>query len=1088
MPCHTTIKVFIQRFVPFLGLSFLLSSHLPAQNLSIVSGNGQIAFNSLFTQNVRMVVQAKDANGKPVKGVGITWSIQGTGTLFQPTLTTDSNGQASTLFLNSSLPPFASFLMSTVTAASSNGSVNFFVTTVPLVDNMGQPAQQPQVDVLAPDLGSTLTGQVGTTLPGAVKVQVRAGAGVQANAPLPNVSVRIVNSIDPSSPSPAHCNAANGVVLTDKTGTAICDLVIDGPAGSDAIGISAVVGEFHQTAAFYLQVKPGASCRFTLASASESFGSAGGNGTVDVATASTCGWTAVSNASWITITGGASGTGDGTVSYTVAADTGSPRNGTFSISGNTFTVTQGSGKPGSLAITTPSNLPGGTVNLSYATTLSASGGIPPYTWSISSGALPPGLTLDSSTGIIGGIPTSASETPYKFQATVTDNAGSTLPQNFSVTINSPSSSTFRITTPSLPNGIVGQSYQQPLATVGGVVTPFNQNPAFQVSGGALPDGLKLVKNSNASYSIAGTPTTPGVSNLTLTATDAAGNATSANFTLTITGTPTSQQMMVAPASISFTVQLGAMNVPADQTIAITGSSFLSYTSVVTTTSGGSWLIAKNATSGNTPGGITLAVTNFSDLAAGPYTGALTVSSVAANSPVVVQVTLTVLAAPTLTATPSTISVSQGISNGHNITQQTIQLASVTDSLQFTAAATTDKGGNWLTVTPTTGATPTKVTAAIDSGGLALGTYTGNVVITPSSGGPLTIPVTLNVINPAKLSAAPAPLAFTYSQGATLPDFQVVTVTSSGGTLTVTAAVATQRGGNWLLVNPPGGQTSLNLSVSVNPSGLAPGTYSGIITITASDTSVLPLQIVVMMTVNPAAPTVTGVTNAASFAPGPVAPGEIVTLFGTAIGPATGVSFQVTSSGTIPLTLSDTQVFFDDHPAALLYTSAGQISAIVPYEVAGHSATNVHVEYKGTASSPVPLRVTDSVPGIFTLGASGQGAILNQDFSINSTKNGAEPGSVVSIYATGEGQTAPGGKDGALSGDVLPLPAPLLKVTVKIGGLDADVAYAGAAPLEPAGVLQVNAKVPGGVPRGTSVPVTITVGSASSQAGVTVAIK
>ena len=63
MPCHTTIKVFIQRFVPFLGLSFLLSSHLPAQNLSIVSGNGQIAFNSLFTQNVRMVVQAKDANG-----------------------------------------------------------------------------------------------------------------------------------------------------------------------------------------------------------------------------------------------------------------------------------------------------------------------------------------------------------------------------------------------------------------------------------------------------------------------------------------------------------------------------------------------------------------------------------------------------------------------------------------------------------------------------------------------------------------------------------------------------------------------------------------------------------------------------------------------------------------------------------------------------------------------------------------------------------------------------------------------------------------------------------------------------------------
>jgi uncharacterized protein (TIGR03437 family) len=79
-------------------------------------------------------------------------------------------------------------------------------------------------------------------------------------------------------------------------------------------------------------------------------------------------------------------------------------------------------------------------------------------------------------------------------------------------------------------------------------------------------------------------------------------------------------------------------------------------------------------------------------------------------------------------------------------------------------------------------------------------------------------------------------------------------------------------------------------------------------------------------------------------------------------------------------------------------------------------------------------------------------------------------------------------DGVINANSLPLPKPALPVTVEINGEIAEVTYAGGAPGEVAGMLQVNARIPANVPSGASVPVTITVGAATSQAGVTVAIK
>jgi len=231
----------------------------------------------------------------------------------------------------------------------------------------------------------------------------------------------------------------------------------------------------------------------------------------------------------------------------------------------------------------------------------------------------------------------------------------------------------------------------------------------------------------------------------------------------------------------------------------------------------------------------------------------------------------------------------------------------------------------------------------------------------------------------------------------------------------------------------------------------------------------------------------GVVNAASFQGGAVAPGEIVTIFGSGIGPATLVGLQVTPSRMVDSNLADTRVLFDGVAAPLIYVSAGQLSAVVPYGVAGKTSTQVQIEYRGARSAAVSLPVAASAPGIFTLDATGrgQGAILNQDGSVNSASRPAARGSVVVLFCTGEGQTEPSVADGTLAGDVLPRPR--LPVSVQIGGLPAEVLYAGAAPGLVAGVLQVNAKIAEGVASG-ALSISLTVGNATNPAGVTLAVQ
>jgi uncharacterized protein (TIGR03437 family) len=239
-------------------------------------------------------------------------------------------------------------------------------------------------------------------------------------------------------------------------------------------------------------------------------------------------------------------------------------------------------------------------------------------------------------------------------------------------------------------------------------------------------------------------------------------------------------------------------------------------------------------------------------------------------------------------------------------------------------------------------------------------------------------------------------------------------------------------------------------------------------------------------------------NSATQLPGAVSPGEIVTIYGTNLGPTPALGLTLTSSGTVETMLGTTQVFFDSTPAPLIYVGANQINAIVPYEVAGRFQTTVTVSTNGLVSTGIVQSVVATAPGIFTANSSGKGpgAILNQDYSLNSASHPAAAGTIVSIYATGEGVLNPPVATGSVTSKNPPYPVPVaspVSVTFQVTtngntvNIPANVTYAGEAPELVSGALQVNVVIPTLVPSGAQT-VILTIGANSSPAQVTVNVK
>jgi hypothetical protein len=274
-----------------------------------------------------------------------------------------------------------------------------------------------------------------------------------------------------------------------------------------------------------------------------------------------------------TLPPGLSLSADGMISGTPTTIAGSPFSFTVQIA-DSHSPANTAIKTFSIAVTglavTTSSLPDGRVGITYNRTLGASGGTEPYTWSLASGSQPPGLSLNSSTGVISGTPATTSGSPFSFTVQVSDGA---VPVNTATKALSIAITSISVTPSFLPDGDVNTLYTDQAFAASGGTGPYT----WQVTAGALPGGLTL----SSGGVVSGIPTAIGNYNFTVTVTDGLSVTGSQAVTLRINALPTIQTNSLPG---------GNLGVAYSQTMVATGGSG-AYT----------WSIS----SGALPGGLTL---------------------------------------------------------------------------------------------------------------------------------------------------------------------------------------------------------------------------------------------------------------------------------------------------------------------------------------------------------------------------------------------------------------------------------------------------------------------------------------------------
>jgi uncharacterized protein (TIGR03437 family) len=212
-------------------------------------------------------------------------------------------------------------------------------------------------------------------------------------------------------------------------------------------------------------------------------------------------------------------------------------------------------------------------------------------------------------------------------------------------------------------------------------------------------------------------------------------------------------------------------------------------------------------------------------------------------------------------------------------------------------------------------------------------------------------------------------------------------------------------------------------------------------------------------------------NSATFTVASLAPGEIVTLTGIGIGPATPAAAGLGADQRFPSSLSNAEVTFNGTPGTLLYVSSNQINAIAPYSLSPGTSTQVCVVYMKKQSNCIAAPVLAASPGVFMLTPAsgpytfGYAAALNQDGTVNTSQNPAADSSIVTIFVSGLGAITPAPVDGSLNSN----PAATQNLVVQVqyvnqtfaspSPLAARIEYAGPAPLEVAGLSQINFVLP-----------------------------
>jgi len=538
-----------------------------------------------------------------------------------------------------------------------------------------------------------------------------------------------------------------------------------------------------------------------------------------------------------------------------------------------------------------------------------------------------------------------------------------------------------------------------------------------------------------------------------------------------------------PASLAFSWQSGSA-LPSGKALTVkSGSSSAAYT--VTVSPGTALWLSASPEFGALPAALTVRV-NPSGMPVGTYSANLQVAA-AGFTTLTIPVTLSVTAPlPTLTVSSLALNF---VTPANPPPDQTITLNTTGGPISFTAAP---QGASWMSVSPRAGVVlpgiPTTLTISVDSSALVpqATPYTGKLVIgatgvpTANKTQNVTVNLTANAATPTISSLWPSaalvdtgPLTLTI-RGTGFFKGTTAKVTGQATPLKTTYISATT-----LLADLPATMLTAAGSLAVVATNPAPGGDSSSSTFTVSST-----------------PVVQAVVSAASYATDAVSPGELVTLFGHGIGPATPASMSI-NAGYATLVLQGTSVAIDGKSAAMIYVSRDQITVQVPYDVTLGAGKVVAVNNNSVIASGT-VTTAAVAPGLFTLDGSGVGQAAALTFSqqfglyaVNGASAPARAGDIVILYLTGEGDyaTSVTPRTGYVVPPTLtPLPQVTPTPAVTIGGAPAVVQYAGPMIGGILGLLQINAVVPDDATKGATIPVTVDVGGSSSQAGVTLVIK
>jgi uncharacterized protein (TIGR03437 family) len=546
-----------------------------------------------------------------------------------------------------------------------------------------------------------------------------------------------------------------------------------------------------------------------------------------------------------------------------------------------------------------------------------------------------------------------------------------------------------------------------------------------------------------------------------------------------------QTVTTTPGTLTFTYQSGSTTLPKAQSVAVKPS--IGKPTFTTSTPATDYWLTVNMDSGTLPASISVEV-NPTSLPVGMYSSAVTITVAGVASPAVVTVGLEVTNPPstlTLSATNLVFTAPPSPS-----VAQTVTLSTDDSPISFTATA----GAAWLSVSPAVGIVLpgelATLTINVDAANLApqVIPYTANITVV-ASGASVTaksqnilVSVTVQSTTPTIVSIWPpmlpenaGPQTITI-RGTSFYAGTIVAVQGVPATLVTTVLSPSA-----LLAVVPASLLTQGGILGVEVENPAPGGASPPDPVTVANL-----------------PTIFGVFSAASYANATVSPGELVTMFGSNIGPAIPANMS-TAGGYVTTILGNVTVTISGVSAPILYASLNQITVQIPYEVPVGAGQQVTVTYGANLPATTIVTVAATAPGIFSADGSGLGeaAAINTGatsglVTLNSTTNPANIGDTVSLFLTGEGNYNPAPLAGTTNtGFIIPVgytPLPQMSPlpTVHIGGVDATagISYAGPVPGSILGVLQINVVVPLGSATGQAVPVTVTIGGVNAQLNMT----